>query len=151
MRCLRLNQEDGRSHILCQLDSLTVLLNMQERLTLPWQRLVPSLHLPSVSLQLAWKIASSAIYISLKEILRRMDGLCYSTYVSLTSRIVPFERCTNLSRDGGFLQFGSPSKENPSAMLCKTNVECIVVAPGYRLVREILFATSMSCRATYLY
>ncbi|MCJ1402375.1 hypothetical protein MMC11_005595 [Xylographa trunciseda] len=34
---------------------------------------------------------------------------------------------------GGFLQFGSPNKEDPSDLLSETNVRCIFVAPTYRL------------------
>ncbi|MCJ1284835.1 hypothetical protein MMC26_004172 [Xylographa opegraphella] len=34
---------------------------------------------------------------------------------------------------GGFLQWGSPNKEDPSDLLSETDVRCIVVAPTYRL------------------
>ncbi|MCJ1390356.1 hypothetical protein MMC18_003215 [Xylographa bjoerkii] len=34
---------------------------------------------------------------------------------------------------GGFLQWGSPNKEDPSDLLSETDVHCIIVAPTYRL------------------
>ncbi|MCJ1319561.1 hypothetical protein MMC15_004897 [Xylographa vitiligo] len=34
---------------------------------------------------------------------------------------------------GGFLQWGSPNKEDPSDLLSETDVRCIIVAPTYRL------------------
>jgi carboxylesterase type B len=35
--------------------------------------------------------------------------------------------------DGGFLQFGSNTSEDPSDLLSETDVKCIIVSPGYRL------------------
>ena len=35
--------------------------------------------------------------------------------------------------DGGFLQWGSPNFEDPSALLSSTNVHAVIVAPTYRL------------------
>ncbi|MCJ1409774.1 hypothetical protein MMC19_003857 [Ptychographa xylographoides] len=35
--------------------------------------------------------------------------------------------------DGGFLQWGSPNREDPSELLAQTAVRCIIVAPTYRL------------------
>lgn len=41
---------------------------------------------------------------------------------------------SNLSRiNGGFLQWGSPNKEDASKLLADSGVHCVVVAPAYRL------------------
>jgi carboxylesterase type B len=38
-----------------------------------------------------------------------------------------------LNIDGGFLQYGSNSSEDPSALISETDVKCILISPNYRL------------------
>ena len=72
-------------------------------------------YLDSIGHATKWRVASLDIY----------------TYVITISCIARGR--VSMRTDGGFLQWGSPNKEDASNLLSQTSVRCIIVAPTYRL------------------